>query len=208
MVWGIFSWHTLGPLEPIEHRFNATAYLSIVTDHIHPFMISFYITKLKSSQTGFLNTMSSRYSNGLHSHQIFGMWWNRRFTSWMCSRQIYFCLCDAIMSIWAKISRNVSSTLLNLCHKELKQFWRPKEVQPGTSKVYLIKWPVSVYVYIYIYIYFIFLGYNICQCHYLLTLIYLQFSMVFCPVFQNALGKPVWNKKRFTKNKRQHMGME
>ncbi len=28
-----------------------------------------------------------------------------------------------------------------------------KGVQPGTSKVYLIQWPVSVCVYIYIYIY-------------------------------------------------------
>ncbi len=26
MVWGIFSWHTLGPLVPIEHRLNATDY--------------------------------------------------------------------------------------------------------------------------------------------------------------------------------------
>ncbi len=32
MVWEIFSWHTLGPLVPIEHRLNATAYLSIVAD--------------------------------------------------------------------------------------------------------------------------------------------------------------------------------
>ncbi len=33
--------------------------------------IMLHITKLKSSQTGFLNTtMSSLYSNGLHSHQI------------------------------------------------------------------------------------------------------------------------------------------
>ncbi len=38
MVWGIFSWHTLGPLVPIEHRLNATVYLSIVADHVHPFM--------------------------------------------------------------------------------------------------------------------------------------------------------------------------
>ncbi len=30
MVWGIFSWHTLGPLGPIEHCLNTTAYLSIV----------------------------------------------------------------------------------------------------------------------------------------------------------------------------------
>ncbi len=85
MVWGIFSWHTLGPLVPIEHRLNTTAYLSIVADHVHPFMTTVYpssdatssrimqhVTKLKSSQTGFLNmTMSfSLYSNGLHSHQI------------------------------------------------------------------------------------------------------------------------------------------
>ncbi len=84
MVWGIFSWHTLGPLVPIEHCLNATAYLSIVADHVHPFMTTVYpssddyssrimhhVTKLKSSQTGFLNmTMSSLYSNGLHSHQI------------------------------------------------------------------------------------------------------------------------------------------
>ncbi len=36
MVWGLFSWHTLGLLVPIEHRLNATAYLSIVADHVHP----------------------------------------------------------------------------------------------------------------------------------------------------------------------------
>ncbi len=35
MVSGIFSWHTLGPLVLIEHRLNATAYLSIVA--VHPF---------------------------------------------------------------------------------------------------------------------------------------------------------------------------
>ncbi len=83
MVWGIFSWHTLGPLVPIEHCLNATVYLSIVADHVHPFMTTVYpssdatssrimhhVTKLKSSQTGFLNMMSSLYSNGFHSHQI------------------------------------------------------------------------------------------------------------------------------------------
>ncbi len=42
MVGGIFSWHTLGPLVPIEHRLNATAFLSIVADHIHPFMTTVY----------------------------------------------------------------------------------------------------------------------------------------------------------------------
>ncbi len=42
MVWGIFSWHTLGRLVPIEHRFNATIYLSFVADHVHPFMTTVY----------------------------------------------------------------------------------------------------------------------------------------------------------------------
>jgi len=38
MVWGIFSWHTLGPLVPIGHCLNDTTYLSIVSGHVHPFM--------------------------------------------------------------------------------------------------------------------------------------------------------------------------
>ncbi len=42
MGWGIFYWHTLGPLVPIEHHLNATAYLSIVSDHVHPFMTTVY----------------------------------------------------------------------------------------------------------------------------------------------------------------------
>ncbi len=42
IVWGIFSWHTLGPLVPIEHRLYATAYLSIVADHVHPFISTVY----------------------------------------------------------------------------------------------------------------------------------------------------------------------
>ncbi len=82
-MWGIFSWHTLVPLLPIEHRLNATAYRSIVADHVHPFMTTVYllmatssrimhhVTKLKSSQTGFLNmTMSSLYLNGLQSPDL------------------------------------------------------------------------------------------------------------------------------------------
>ncbi len=34
MVWGIFSWHTLGPSVTIEHRLIVTAYLSTVVDRI------------------------------------------------------------------------------------------------------------------------------------------------------------------------------
>ncbi len=55
--------------------------------------------------------------------------------------------CQRRIGRLVKSLRNVSNTLLNLCHKELRHFWRQKWVQPGTSKVYLIKWPVSVCVY-------------------------------------------------------------
>ncbi len=157
MVWVIFSWLTLGPLVPIEHRLNATAYLIIDADHVHPFMttvnpssdatssrIMHHVTKLKSSQTGFFNmTMSSLYSNGLHSHQIsiqystFGMWWNERSVSctWMWSWQICSNCVMLSCQYGPKSLRNVSNTLLNLCHEELRQSWRQKWVQAGTSKV-------------------------------------------------------------------------
>jgi len=42
IVWEMFSWHTLGPLVPIGHHLNSTANLSIVSDHVHPFMASGY----------------------------------------------------------------------------------------------------------------------------------------------------------------------
>ncbi len=50
MVWGIFSLHTLGPLVPIEHHLNATANLSIVADHVHPFMTTVYLSSDATSR--------------------------------------------------------------------------------------------------------------------------------------------------------------
>jgi len=40
----MFSWYILGPLVPIGHRLNATAYLSIVSDNVHPFMATMYLS--------------------------------------------------------------------------------------------------------------------------------------------------------------------
>uniref|UniRef100_A0A8C9Y1I5 Uncharacterized protein n=1 Tax=Sander lucioperca TaxID=283035 RepID=A0A8C9Y1I5_SANLU len=39
MVWGMFSWHTLGPLVPIGHRLNATANLMKTDTHFYDFII-------------------------------------------------------------------------------------------------------------------------------------------------------------------------
>ncbi len=44
MVWGRFFWHTFGPLILIKHRLNTTAYLSIVADHVHPFITTVYLS--------------------------------------------------------------------------------------------------------------------------------------------------------------------
>ncbi len=75
------------------------------------------------------------------------MWWNGRFTSGMRSRQICSNCVMLSCQYGPKSLRNVSNTLLNLCHEELRQFWRQNGVQPGTSRVYLIKWLVSVCIY-------------------------------------------------------------
>ncbi len=140
-VWGIFSWHTLGPLVPIEHRLNATAYLNIVADHVYPLWlqcthllmttsstIMHGVTKLKSSQTGFLNmTVSSLYqmaSTVIRSQS------NRSPLS-VVEREIHIMdvhptnlqqLCDVIMSIWTKISEEC------LQHLVESMPWRIKEV--------------------------------------------------------------------------------
>ncbi len=52
-------------------------------------------------------------------------------------------LCDAIMTIWTKISEECFQHLVESMPRRIKA--KEKGVQPGTSKVYLIKWPVSVY---------------------------------------------------------------
>ncbi len=81
MVWGIiFSWHILGSLVPIK-RHSLPEYCCWPCPSLYDYSVPIFwctssrimhhVTKLKSSQTGFLNmTMSSLYSNVLHSHQI------------------------------------------------------------------------------------------------------------------------------------------
>ncbi len=131
MVWGIFSWHTLGPLVPIENHLNATAYLSIVADHVHPFTTTVY-----PSSDGYLQQDNAPY----HKAQIISDWflehdneftllklppqlpdlnpnehlWDvveRRFASWMCSRQICSNCVMLSCQYGPKSLRNVSNTL-------------------------------------------------------------------------------------------------
>jgi hypothetical protein len=42
MVCGVFSWHTLGPLIKVEQHLNATVYLKITANQVHPFMAAMF----------------------------------------------------------------------------------------------------------------------------------------------------------------------
>ncbi len=166
---GIFSWHTLtlrGSLVPTEQRFNATAYLSIVADYVHPFMTTVY-----SYSDGYFQQDNAP----CHKAQIISDWFlehDNEFTLlkrppqspdlnpiehlWdVVEREIHIMdvqltnlqqLCDAIMSIWTKVSEECFQHLVESMPRKIKEVLKAKGVQPGTSKVYLIKWPVSVYM--------------------------------------------------------------
>ncbi len=161
---GDFSWHTLGPLVPTEHRLNATAYLSIAADNVHPFM-----TKVYPSSDGYFQKDNAP----CHKAQIISDWFlehdnESTLRKWppqspnlnpiehlwdVVEREICILdvqptnlqqLRDAIMSIWTKISEECFQHLVESMPWRIRAVLKAN-VQPGTSKVYLIKWPVSVY---------------------------------------------------------------
>ncbi len=142
MVWGIFSWHTLGPLVPIEHRLNATAYLSIVADHVHPFMTTVY-----QSSDGYFQQDNAP----CHKAQIISDWFlehDNEFTllKWpdlnpiqhlwdVVEREICIIdvqltnlqqLRDAIMSIWTKISEECFQHLVESMPRIIKAVLKAK----------------------------------------------------------------------------------
>ncbi len=142
VIWGIFSWHYLGPLVPTEHRLNATGYLGIVADHVHSF-----ITTVCPSSYGYFQQDNAP----CHKAQIISDWFlehENEFTllPWppqssnlntiehlwdVVEREIRIMvlqltnlqqLRDTIMAYGSKSQRDVSNTFLNLCHEELRQF--------------------------------------------------------------------------------------
>ncbi len=164
MVWGVFSWHTLGPLVPIEHCLDATAYLSIVADHVHPFMTTVYHLLMYFQQD----------NAPCHKAQIISDWFlehDNEFTllKWppqspdlnpiehlwdVVEREIHIMdvqttnlqqLCDAIMTIWTKISEECFQHLVESMPRRIKAVLKENGGQPGTSKVYLIKWPIHTH---------------------------------------------------------------
>ena len=47
MVWGMYSWYTLGNMIPINHRLITTAYMTVPADHLFPFMVTIYHDTVK-----------------------------------------------------------------------------------------------------------------------------------------------------------------
>ncbi len=146
MVWGIFSWHTLGPLVPIEHCLNTTAYLSIVADHVHPFMTTVY-----SSSDDYFQQDNAP----CHKAQIISDWFlkhDNEFTllKWspqspdlntieqlwdVVEREILIIyvqptnlqqLSDAIISIWTKISEECFQHLVESMPRRIKAVLKTK----------------------------------------------------------------------------------
>ncbi len=146
MVWGIFSWKTLGPLVPIEHRLNTTAYLRFVADHVHPFMTTVY-----SSSDGYFQQDNAP----CHKAQIISDWFlehDNEFTllKWppqspdlnpiehlwdVVKREIRIMdvqptnlqrLRDAIMLIWTKISEECFQHLLESMPRRIKAVLKAK----------------------------------------------------------------------------------
>ncbi len=145
MVWGIFSWHTLGPLVPIEYCLNTTAYLSIVSDHVHPFMTT----------VSHLLMYFQQDNAPCHKAQIISDWFlehDNEFTllKWppqspdlnpiehlwdVVEREIHIMnvqptnlqqLCDAIMSIWTKISEECFQHLVESISWRIKTVLKAK----------------------------------------------------------------------------------
>jgi len=135
MAWGVFSC-TLWALEPIEHSINSTAHLSIAADHVHPFVVFWWLLPAGQSTVSLIISSSAPLdSDGLQSPDLKAE--SPSVVLWTCSRHISAAAAWCHHVYRPTSLRNVSNTLLDLRYEELRR--------PGASKVYLIKWPVSVY---------------------------------------------------------------
>lgn len=91
---------------------------------------SFYFTGLPSPHT---------WSNGepLESGRT-GDSQRERAAEVICNKYVWSC------HHGAERQRDVSDTLWNPCHKDLRLFWEQMGLLPSIRYVFLIKWPVSV----------------------------------------------------------------
>ena len=147
----------LGLLIPINHSLNATAYLSTVADHVHPFTATMY-----HSSNGYY-----QHDNApCHKAKVVSNWSHEHVLQWpsqstdlnpiehlrdVVELEIYSMnvqlthlqkLRDAIMSTWNRISKECFQHLVeSMLEKKSRE---QREALPSISIVLLIKCSVSV----------------------------------------------------------------
>ncbi len=158
MVWGIFSCHTLGLLTPAEHHLNATAYLSIVAKHVHPFMATdthlLMATSSKTTHHAIKHVISSSFHERDNEFRVLQrpVTRSRSSTTPLGSggrgNSQHECECanlqqlrDAIHSTWTRKSRECFQHLIEPMPRRIQPVLG---ILPRTRKVYLIRWPLSV----------------------------------------------------------------
>ncbi len=168
MVWGIFSWYTLGPLVPIDHRLNSTAYPSIVSDHDpslydYSVLIFWWLIQQDNAPCHKAQIISDWFLE--HDNEFTLLKWPPQSPDLNPIEHLWDVVegnirimdvqptilqqlrdANAIMSIWTKISEECFQHLVESMPRRIKAVLKAKGVQPSTRKVYLIKWPVSVYL--------------------------------------------------------------
>ncbi|GFV72266.1 transposable element Tcb1 transposase [Trichonephila clavipes] len=51
MVWGMFSWHSLGSLIIVEGTMDQYKYASVLADHVHPYMRILFSLRMMASSS-------------------------------------------------------------------------------------------------------------------------------------------------------------
>ncbi len=199
MVWGIFSWHTLGPLVPIEHCLNATAYWVFLLTMSIPLWL----------QCTHLLMYFQQDNAPCHKAQIISDWFlehDNEFTllKWppqspdlnpiehlwdVVEREIHIMdvqptnlqqLRDTIMSIWTTISEECIQNLIESMPRRIKTVLKTKgdptrDLQSVPNKVAsecTVLCTVYTILY-YIILYYIILYYIICVCVYIYIYLYI-----------------------------------
>lgn len=140
---GIISWHTL----TISKHWCSNC-PSLYFNSISVFwglLPGTYWTLSQSSNN--LRLVSSDLQHNyktLSQQRTFVKLWNKslsRIATEICSDCV-----TVSCQYWPKSQSNVSDTLRNVLHEEIRCRWRQTEVQLITSQVFLINWPMSVIV--------------------------------------------------------------
>ncbi len=144
----------LAHLVPIEHRLNTTVYLSIVVDHVHPFMTTVYHLLMYFQQDNASCPKAQIISDWFleHDNEFTLLKWPPQSPDlnpiehlWnVVEREIHIMdvqttnlqqLCDAIMTIWTKISEECFQHLVESMPWIIKTALKAKGSNPVLASV-------------------------------------------------------------------------